>query len=416
MKKAALSVKSIYVILLIYTLAFWFSKELAKPAISIALADGDSSSSTIGFLLSMQNFLPLVLAVPMATMGDKFGHEKVLHLGSVLSVISGVCFLFTGAVEIVSAAYPALLTIGQIFSGIAWTVAWISLQALISDCDTVDKENEGQGKGVSRMILIMSIGMILGPLLAGEMIDLLGIYSVWILNMLLGLVQMGLSFMLLGGCRSLSFEQGKSGALLNGQEEKQNLLHQLGGGIYLVMVSFSFLMMFGSEIKGSYMSVILRGAGMESRMIGYIAAAGSLATCLIRIVMNLKPAAKIPGRVLIFSSMIFLIFAMAGFAFLPVGNLYLLPSVLIGLCGGLIEPVLIVYILEYALPERKGLALTGRVLFNRLAMFLAPSAAGLAVGSFGIKGGFEIITVMISMISFITIYGMTICFRRRKRL
>lgn len=408
--KGNVKIDHMYHVLFLYTLAFWFGKELARPTISIALADSETASSMVGMLLSIQNFFPLILSIPLATLGDRKGHDKILNLGSWLTVLSGVCFLLTIIDSLFAVGAVVLLTVGQILSGIAWTVAWISLQTLVSDCDAANRQKGKEANGVNRLILIMSIGMVLGPVSSGWLIDSFGIASVWELNMLLSLVQIGLSLWLKHHCVT---EQSQQKEVVHVEENKKqtSLYHQFGGGIYLVMVMFSFIMMFGSEIKSSYMPVVLRGAGISSTIIGYVSSAGALATCLIRVFMNTKKASVFSRKTLIYISMLCSELAFISMVIFPAGKLYLISSILIGLCGGIVEPVLIVIILENTIPQRKGLALTGRVLFNRLAMFLAPSIAGFLVTAFGVRKGFGMLAIMMLIIILVTISGMKICFK-----
>jgi len=406
------SVKKIKTALFIYTFAFWFSKELARPAISIALADSDTSSMLVGVLLSLQNFLPLILCIPMSTMGDKKGHESVLNIGSWFTVISGLFFLSSLLGITGNLGSLLLITIGQILSGIAWTVSWISLQALISECDD-QYEGKGSSSGINRLILIMSFGMVLGPLISGYLIDGLGRASVWILNMVLCIIQIVISFLMTKISVS-GIPKKKETAGITESEKKESLLKQLGGTIYLVMVTFSFVMMFGSEIRSSYMSVLLRDANISSTVIGYVSSIGALSTCLIRVLMNLKFSDKISRMFLIILSMIFSVSAFLSLAVLPVGSLYMIPSILIGLCGGIVEPLLIVYILENSRRERKGLALTGRVLVNRLAMFVAPSVASVLVAALGMKKGFGLLSLFLFLLISVAVYGMKRTMRREK--
>lgn len=406
--RKTLTTTQIMTVIFCYTFAFWFSKELVRPAISISLSDSDSSSVIVGMLLSLQNFLPLILCIPMSSWGDRYGHEKVLNLGSAFTVISGIFFLLS--LMCGGSAMIWLITVGQIFSGIAWTVSWISLQALTSGCDEKNKDAGKSANGVNRLILIMSFGMVLGPALSGVLIDTVGITSVWTINMLFCIVQMVFSMMLRGSVQT----EDKRQKAVRLQETGNGIVKQLGGLIYFTMVTFSFIMMFGSEIRSSYMSVLLRDASVASNTIGVISSLGALATCLIRVVMNLKCMEKIPKTLLIVISMSFSVAAFVTLAFLPVGNMYAIPSILIGLCGGMVEPVLIMIILDNADRNRKGLALTGRVLVNRLAMFVAPLIASLLVTALGIAKGFGTIASVLLVLIIVTLSGMKIDSRRKR--
>lgn len=416
MKQTDKKIRWIYRLLILYTLAFWFCRELAKPAISIALADCRQSSSTIGILLSLQNLLPLILSIPFATLGDKYGQNKILHFGSVITIISGVLFIATGFVGFGNRLYLIYLTAAQMLSGIAWTVSWISLQALISDCDEVNRKEHRQANGVNRLILIMSLGMILGPVTAGFIIQAFGTFAVWVLNIFLCIVQIVVSQILLAKSMTLeiSTQQVKKDNVKSGKKEKSDMYHRLGGFVYIIMITFSFIMMFSSEIKGSYLSVVLRTQSISAKTIGYICSAGSLASFIVRLLMNMKFAEKISRKFMIYFSMLCSISAFILLTVLPQNTLYIIPSILIGLCGGIVEPVLIMYILENVSDGKKGVALAGRVLINRLAMFLAPCAAGLFISLAGINKGFGVLTLIITILIIFTVIGFNKCLKGGK--
>lgn len=407
-----LSIHQVYILLLIYTLAFWFSKELARPTISIALADASEYSALAGVLLSVQNFFPLILAIPLATLGDKFGQEKILSLGSCFTIVSGVCFLLSLLTN--SIRLLILITIGQILSGIAWTVSWISLQALVSDCDEENKRKGLPANGINRLILIMSLGMVLGPIIAGYLIDDWGTGSVWALNLVLCIIQIAISFLIrTSGSLHRKTEREETREIVK-PTQRGMILSELGGRIYLIMIMFSFIMMFGSELRGSYFSVILRTASMPTKIIGYVSSSGALATCIIRIIMNLPLFEKAGRKQIIIISMVFCEAAFVVLSIIRVGYGYFVPSIFIGLCGGMVEPVLIMYILEHVQKERKGLALTGRVLANRLAMFLSPMVASLLVNACGINFGFGILAVIMAAFIILTLLGMKMWIKEEK--
>lgn len=371
--------------LFVYTFLFWCSKELAKPAISIALSDSAESESLIGVLLSLQNFLPLILSIPFSTLGDKFGQEKILHLGSAMTAASGVCFLLSGITGLSTAASIALLTVGQIISGIAWTVAWISLQAMVSDCDST-------GQGINRIILIMSIGLMTGPIISGLLTEHISLYSVWIVNALLCVMQFILSQLMLTEYRRVcpkipTAEKEKA------QFSLKQLMTELGGTIFIAMVLLSFVMMFTSEIRSSFLTVLLRTSGVSADLIGTIVSAGAVATFVIRLIMNLPVFEKTPPKAIIAVSMLLALAGLASMGIIPQGTAFFLPSILLGLSAGMVEPVIIMIILQNSYPERKGLALAGRTLVNRLGMFVAPLAACGLNDMLGITAAAIILTV-----------------------
>lgn len=398
-----------YIGLLAYTLAYWFSREMAKPSIAILLADGSISSSAIGLLLSVQNLLPLIMAIPLAALGDVWGHKRVLNLGSGFSGIGALIFI-ASSVGLQSGMQIGLVTVGQIFTGVAWTISWISLQSLMADNEAQEKAHtRGQTSvGISRMILIMSIGMVLGPLFSGFLIHGVGIGAVWLLNAVLCAFQLFLSVsmsrmptpgMQPGNAEAgVSIEDGGPEAANPDVSSAKHIFRDLGGLAYAVMVVFSFIMMFASEVRSGFLPVVLRERGIDSRVIGYISSVGSLATCAVRIAMNIRGPEKLRPGAIIYSSMALGFAAFLLLAVIPPGYGYIVPSILIGLFGGMVEPIIIDLILKNCHARRRGTALTGRVLANRIAMFLAPSISGVTTAVAGIAAGFGLIACGVGLV------------------
>ncbi|GBF78461.1 hypothetical protein PA598K_07107 [Paenibacillus sp. 598K] len=66
---------------------------------------------------------------------------------------------------------------------------------------------------------------------------------------------------------------------------------------------------------------------------------------------------------------------------------------------GIGEPVLILAVIRCAAPARRSLALAGRLTANRLAMLLAPLAAGAAIQLAGAGPGLLLLGLLLALIA-----------------
>ena len=387
-----------------YNLLFWFSRELARPAISISLADRIDSASAVGTLLAVQSLAPILLVLPFSRMGDRYGHARVIHLGSWLTAASSICFLAAelpgGAV-----AYAALLSAGQIVSGISWMIVWVALQALTSE-KALETGGYAVSKAINRLVLFMSAGSLLGPLAAGQLIVRMDMQAVWLLYAGLAALQWVIS-------RSLgrASARSKSAAEAAGDEAGEAAApaglrrdwSRFGGRAFTVVLAGTFVLMFGAELRGSYLPVHLRGWGLAADAIGTIVMCGALASALVRLLMNLPATERIPQRLVLYASLACSVAGIFSIAVLPGGYANVWTSVLLGLGGGLGEPVLIVLIVAHAAKSRRGTAMAMRILVNRLAMFLSPLSAGWSVQWLGARGGFLAVGTAMGLLGWLSV-------------
>jgi len=432
-----LSPRSAFYLLNVYNLFFWFSRELARPTISIALTDRIDSAALVGALLSIQSFLPLLLAIPLSSIGDKYGHDRVMHAGSWLTVISGICFLAAGADEMTEMTYIVLLSVGQILSGISWMIVWVAIQALGSEGTSGSGSGAGARRAVGQLVLVMSAGSLLGPLVSGQLIERLDMRSVWYLYAALAVWQYVMSRVLLTYWNARRRAAGHSGEAAAASQGSSAVAEQsglpeaeepapvggirerlgrnwadLGGAAYTIVLIGSFIMMFGAELRASYLSVYLRGAGMQADDIGMIVMFGALASAVVRVLLNTKYSLRWSRRLLLIVSLSCTTVGVLSISWLPAGWMNSFTSMCLGLGGGIGEPILILFIVESAARRRRGAAMAGRVLMNRLAMFVSPLSAGWSVHLMGNRGGFMTLGLALGALGAVSVYKLNILLKR----
>jgi MFS family permease len=131
-------------------------------------ASMEMTTTEIGILLSSRVFLMSFLQKPFGTLTDRYSKTKMIMTGGLFGAISTLLIP-------VATNFSELLTLGVI-TGICWSVMMPAIGAIATEL--------GRDYGMASMMSIfnvaMGIGMMMGPLIAGSMMETYGIGSVFI--------------------------------------------------------------------------------------------------------------------------------------------------------------------------------------------------------------------------------------------
>ncbi|WP_256760113.1 MFS transporter [Cohnella sp. WQ 127256] len=392
------------IFLQINNLIFWFVLELSRPTLSFSLAERVESPTQLGMLLAFQSVLPLLLAIPIGLAGDRLGPQKLLPVGSLLLLVSGLFYLAADQMQVVDSGYLLLILAGQLASGVAWLLVWISTQSLVSMSVTKLEKGNETSKRVNLLALTSSIGALGGPVTSGFLYPIGGGRMIWIVFLITVGVHLCLSYQISRMANGKA-ERSKS-PLAEGTPipsgRRGRGLTDLGGPLYLFVILASLVLFFGSEFRASYMPAYLSQSGLDTQSIGIVLTIGAIGVGVARLLISLN-VLRFDPRVTICLA---LGMSVAGVALLPVmqwgGVATLAPiSLLLAVGVGIGEPVLIFTILQHAKPLRRSLALAGRLTANRAAMLLAPVCSGLAVSMLGATPGIVLLSICMAVVGII---------------
>lgn len=340
-------------------------------AVPLSAIELGATPLALGLLVSAPYVLPLFLALTFGSLVTRWGSARPLKLGAAGMVLGA--WLLT--------ALPGFqgLVAGQLVIGLAQLMMIISAQTAVSYF--------GKGARLERYFgwytTFLSVGQMLGPLLAGWIIDHQGgtssaIHAAFLLSFV-SLVAIPISNKRKGhggGKKKLGLKVGLT---------RQLALIKETHGIQLSMiVSLAAMLALGAH--SSYLPVYLESLALSGTTIGLIVSLRAFSSMAIRPFTSMT-VRLLRGR---YATMALTMAFMAagllltGFA----GNFYLLCcfSILVGMGVGLSQPLSMVVIAEEVVEEQRAQALAMRLMANRAMQFLAPLLLGFATQ----LGGFTV--------------------------
>ncbi len=129
----------------------------------------DLSSSAIGFVIMINVFIAGLLQAPMGYIADRFSKKIMVTAGGVLAIISLLCLNY-------ATSFNGLV----IANGIFGLAGGISLPAIMALGIIEGRKTKAMGSIMGILTLAHSLGMLVGPLLAGIIIDVCSMETIFI--------------------------------------------------------------------------------------------------------------------------------------------------------------------------------------------------------------------------------------------
>jgi len=345
---------------------------VAVPVYGLQLG---ASPLVLGAILSTQYLLPLLLAIPLGGVVTRYGGRATLMAGAALLVIGLLTVHFWYGY--------AGLVLGQLLIGLAHLQMVLSGQTIIS--------NLGSGPRLEKYFgwyaTWLSGGQVVGPLLAGVLLDLgPGVGPTFAVMAVFALISGFVGLFLSGqALERLTVKRQQTGFRAQWQLMKTNQGVQLS-------VLVTVLGMFALGVYGSYLPVYLESLAVSPVIIGVLVSLRAGVSMLVRPFMA-RIIALVGGReatVLLSLAILSMGIGLLGFSqqVLLLGLL----AVLVGIGSGLTQPLSMVILAESVGRERRSGALGMRLMANRAIHFLAPLVFGvlLEMGgfilAFGVSG------------------------------
>ncbi len=342
----------------------------------------------LGVVFSTPYLLPLLLAIPLGGLITRYGGRLLMTSGALLMMSSLLLIIFFDG-------FAGLLA-GQLLLGLAQLKMVLAAQSVISGL--------GTGAALERYFgwytTWISGGQVVGPLVAGALIDLSGDTQ----SAFLGMVGVALVGGLCAAGLKGSARQGfRVDRRVTGYRAQAGLLRRNSG--VRVSVAVTVTAMFAMSIHGSYLPVYLEDLDVTALAVGVLLSLRSIASMLIRPFITMV-ISSLGGRE---TALLVSVAALAaGLMFLGFRDEVLLIglfSVLVGLGSGISQPLSIVILAESVDFQQRPGALGMRLMANRGINFLAPLLFGLALelAGFGVAflaGGVLIATAGILLFRF----------------
>lgn len=327
--------------------------------IPLTALERGASPLMVGIILSAPHLLPMVLAIPLAGVINRSGGKRAILAGSLGMMLGAWTVLllpgFTG------------LILAQLMVGIAHMVMILAGQTIISEL--------GQGKALERYFgwytTSLSAGQLVGPLLAGWLIDISGLAPTLIVTGVIAFLGL-LSGWFLTDNASIGQATGRS---LVGYRAQLTLLRTNSG--VQVSIFLTVAVVFALGAHGTFVPVYLASLDMSATIIGALVSLRAICAMVVRPFMP-QVIEWLGGRSRAMLVSVSLVAAGLMFTGLAEGVVQLgLLALLIGIGSGISQPLSMVVMAERVPHAQRSGALAMRLMGNRSVQFLAPLSLGL---------------------------------------
>lgn len=318
-----------------------------------------ASPSLVGIILSAPYLLPLVFAIPLGGIVSRVGPQKMFFIGATGMILGPL-------LSLVAPTFLGLLAT-QVTIGLTHVVMVIAAQSVVAGL--------GRGRTLERYFgwytMCLSGGQLVGPLLAGYLIDTISMDGVFVVISTVPAIGLVSSCFFVGNARS-GHTTPRS---LLGYRAQASLLRENVGVQMSLAVTTAVLFALGAH--AAFLPVYLEELTFSATLIGVLVSLRALAAMLIRPIMP-QIIQVLGGRA---RTMIASVAAVAmGLMWTGMTGSVLALAVLaimVGLGSGISQPLSMVILAEHVHPDQRSSALGMRLMGNRGAQVLAPLLLGI---------------------------------------
>ncbi|RDU38129.1 hypothetical protein DRW41_00735 [Neobacillus piezotolerans] len=350
--------------------------------ISLYALSLEANAFQLGMIISAGSLFPMLFAVWVGRLSDKYGYKIQLVFGAFLGGISlFIPFLFQGNIII--------LIITQVLFGIAYIFVLVTTQNLVGHIST--KEN--RLKNFSTNGLSISLAGFIGPIIAGIGIDLISYRPTFIV---LSLICFVCGVLIIGN--KIPFPEAEIRQAVVKESNRFELLTHPGlQKIYLI----SAIVLTGIGLYEFYFPIYAEFIKFSATSIGLIISVNSIAYYIVRLFMPII-SRRYSESVIISSC-----FLIAGLCFvlIPVTNnfiLLMLISFCLGLGMGCAQPLTINMVYNSSPAGRTGEVLGIRISINKGVQFVVPILFGLIGTKMGFTPIFASLGILFLLLLFYT--------------
>ena len=349
-----------YIILLAIHFLFATSIFALKPVISLFAYSQGASPFTIGLLVSIYAFTPMLTALHVGKWLDRFGPKTMMVIGSSL-MLMGV------SIPILFLSIPSLFAT-QILTGFAFIFVNVSTQK------TVGNLPGSRDQLIATLSFVGSGGSLVGPLLSGFTYDHFGVETAFLISIFIVTV----GWILIICLRRNKFPKLEV-KLQKKQEPSWRLLENTNLRNALLIGG---MVLYSKELFSAYFPIYASGVGISASMIGIILSIVAGASMAVRIIQY--QLVKKFGRKKIL--LVTLCISGISYSLIPFFQdqlIFIILAVFLGAGLGLGQPLSLVYAMNSSPEGRQGEVLGLRLTINRGAQFFAP----IIFGTFGSLAG-----------------------------
>lgn len=350
---------TINLVTICFSLASTFvAQTMLLIAVPLSAFELGASPFVIGLILSVPYLLPLILAIPFSGIITRVG-------GKIVIITGGFGMILGPAVVLALPGFSGLILV-QVIVSIAHMAMILAGQSIVSSL--------GKGKQLEKYFgwytTCLSAGQLVGPILAGWIIDTSGIPMSFLVIIVVSFFATLSGFFLTG---SAAIGNRVKRPLFELQAQVHLLKENVG---VKVSIALTVSVVFALSAYGTFLPIYLKSLAVSATMIGALVSLRALFSMLVRPFMPLV-IRWVGGR----SMAIVCSPVLVALGFMLTGTtdsflLLALLAVLIGFGSGVSQPLSMVVLVESVNENQRSGALAVRLMANRGVQFLAPLILG----------------------------------------
>lgn len=349
---------------------------LAAP---LAMLNDGQSKLAVGVLLALFAAAPVLLALPAGRMADRHGYHRPVRWAVALSLIGGVLGLLSLLLD--GGGRYGLLCGAAVFSGAGAQVGLIAIQRTAG---RLARDGGDLKRVYSWLGLAPAVSNVIGPVLAGALIDTLGFAAAFAALAALPLATAAWARRVQADAPPRAAKVARVGGAWG----------LLTGGAMPKLLLINWLLSASWDLHSFLVPVIGHERGFSASAIGLILGLFAAAVAAVRVVIPLVADHLREGRVLAVAmgqvALVFAIYPLMdsafGMAWCAVG---------LGLALGAVQPMVMSTLHQITPEGRQGEAIALRSMTLNLSSTLMPLGFGLLGGAVGAAALFWLMAAMV---------------------
>ena len=337
-----------------------------RMAAPLAVLREGHAAWAVGILLGLFAAAPIVLALSAGRLADRHGYHVPIRVGVGLTVAGGLC-----------AVVSTFLAVGGFFALCVAAIlcgagANFGLIAIQRSAGRMAREATELKRIFSWLCLAPALSNVVGPVLAGVLIDLSGFrlaFAVLALLPLAGLVW----------ARRVPREVRHAGAPKAKRRNAWDLL-QAPGFTRLLLVNW--LLSSSWDVHGFLVPILGHERGFSASAIGLVLGVFATSVAVVRLVIPFLAHRLREGRVLV-AAMLMAGAVFAVYPFALTAWVMGLCAIVLGLALGAVQPMIMTTLHQITPAERHGEAIALRSMAINFSSAVMPLAFGLAGAALG---------------------------------
>ena len=353
---------------------------LAAPL--AALREGHAAWA-VGVLLGLFATAPIALALAAGRLADRYGYHVPIRIAVALTFGGGVCAVVA---TLLPAGQFVVLCAAALFTGAGANVGMIAIQR---SAGRMARDPTALKRIFSWLGLAPALANVVGPVIAGALIDLGGFRLAFVALAALPLAN-------LAWARMVPVEEQSAERSGQRRQSSWNLLREPGFGRLLLV---NWLLASSWDVHSFLVPILGHERGFSASAIGLILGVFATAVAAVRLAIPLLAHRLREAQVLVASMLtcaaVFAVYPLARTSWL-MGCL----AVVLGLALGAVQPMVMTTLHQITPAARHGEAIALRSMAINLSSAVMPLAFGLAGATLGASALFWLMGAAVAAGSF----------------